>query len=139
LVVTAATPVLVHATDNDPRAEEAFAKQFAGAQNVKWAKLEDGYLRVTFVLNGIGAETFFNTDGELLGTVRNLFYNQLPLVVMQTVDSKFAGASVIEVKEISNEEGTSYKVVLEEKNKKYSLRLNSFGQITEEQREKIKK
>ncbi len=139
LVITAATPVLVHASDYDPRAEKTFAREFAGAQNVKWTKLDDGYLRVTFVLNGIGAETFFNSDGELLGTVRNLFYNQLPLVVMQTVDSKFAGSSVIEVKEITNDDGTSYKVMLEQKNKKYSLRLNSLGQITEAERVKVKK
>jgi hypothetical protein len=139
LFVTALTPALVHAADNDPRAEKLFSKQFAGAQNVKWMKLADGYLRVTFVLNGIGAETFFNADAELVGTVRNLFYNQMPLAVMQTVDNKFERASVVEVKEITNDDGTSYKVVLEQKNKKYILRLNSLGQITELQKEKLKK
>jgi hypothetical protein len=139
LFVTAATPVLAHATDNDPRAEKIFAKQFAGAENVKWMKLNDGYLGVTFVLNGIGAETFFDADGELAGTIRNLFYNQLPLVVMQTVDNKFKAAVVVEVKEITNAEGTHYKVVLEEKNKKYTIRVNSLGQITDVQREKLKK
>jgi hypothetical protein len=139
LFVTAMTPLLAHATDTDPRAEKIFAKQFAGAQNIKWTKLTDGYLSVTFVLNGIGAETFFNADAELIGTVRNLFYNQMPLVVMQTVDNKFTGASVIEVKEITNSDGTCYKVVLEQKNRKCFLRVNSLGQITELQKEKLKK
>lgn len=139
MFVTAVAPALVHAADTDPRAEKIFSKQFSGAQNVKWMKLADGYLRVTFVLNGIGAETFFNADAELVGTVRNLFYNQLPLVVMQTVDNEFAGASVIEVKEITNDDGTSYKVVLEQNSKKYLLRLNSLGQITELLKEKLKK
>ena len=139
MFVTGATPVLAHATDNDPRAEKTFAKQFTGAQNVKWTKLADGYLRVTFVLNGIGAETFFDADGELVGTVRNLFYNQMPLVVMQTVDNRFAGAAVIEVKEITNDQGTSYKLVLEQKEKKYFLKVNSLGQVTQLEKEKLKK
>jgi hypothetical protein len=139
LVVTAATPVVAHATDTDPRAEKIFARQFAGAENVIWMRLDEGYLRVTFVLNGIGAETFFDADGELVGTVRNLFYNQLPLVVMQTVDNKFKGAVAVEVNEITNADGTSYKIVLEEKNKKYNIRVNSLGQVTEVQRAKLKK
>src|SRR5215831_7134388 len=139
LIATAVTPTLAHASDIDPRAERVFAKQFAGAQYVKWNTMEDGYLRVTFVLNGIGAESFFNEDGELLGTVRNLFYNQLPLLVMQSVDSKFAGSSILEVKEITNDDGTNYKVILENNGKKYTLKLNSLGQITDSEKQKLRK
>ena len=84
VLATGVTPLLANATDTDPRAEKIFAQQFAGAENVKWTSLDDGYLRVTFVLNGIGAESFFDKDAELLGTVRNLFYSQLPLVVIQS-------------------------------------------------------
>ena len=140
VVVTAGfTPALAHGSDNDPRAEKTFAKQFAGAENVKWAKLDDGYLRVTFVLNGIGAETYFDADAEVVGTVRNLFYNQLPLSVVQTVSNKFGEASIIEIKEVTNSDGTSYRIALEQKNKKYRIRVNSIGEITELEKEKIKK
>jgi len=133
------TPSLAHGTDTDPRAKKIFAQQFAGAQHVKWSSLEDGYLRVTFVLNGVSAESFFDKDAELLGTVRNLFYSQLPLVVIQSLDNRFGGSTVIEVKEVTNIDGTNYKVVLEQKDKKYSVRLNSLGEITDLQKEKIKK
>lgn len=133
------TPLLANGTGTDPRAEKKFAQQFAGAQHVKWTSLNDGYLRVTFLLNGVSAESFFDKDAELLGTVRNLFYSQMPLVVIQGLENRFGVATVIEIKEVTNIEGTSYRVVLEEKDKKYRVRLNSLGEITELVKEKIKK
>jgi hypothetical protein len=134
---TGLTPAFANGINDGPGAEEVFAKQFAGAENVKWTKLNDGYLKATFTLSGIRAEAFFDGNAEFIGAVRNLLYSQLPLAVMQTISNKFETAAIIEVKEITNHEGTGYRVVLEQKNKKYKLKLNSHGEITEFQREKI--
>jgi hypothetical protein len=138
-IVLSVAPAFALGTDTDPRAEKKFSQQFVGAQNVKWTRLDEGYLRVTFVLNGIGAESFFDKDAELLGTVRNLFYSQLPLTVAQTLNNRFGEVTVIEVKEVTNGDGTSYKVVFEQKNRKYSVRLNSLGEVTDLVKEKIRK
>jgi len=108
--------------------EQNFAKQFAGAEFVKWSSVED-LQKATFILAGIRTEAYYNQDGELLGSLRNLFYTQLPLSVMQTLNSKFEGAVVIEIMEISNLEGTSYKIVLEQKDKKYSTRITNTGEV----------
>ena len=137
VLATGLTPVFANGTNDDPRAAKIFAKEFAGAQNIKWTRLDDGYLRVTFLLNGVAAETYFDADAELLGTIRNLFYNQLPLPVMQTVNNRFADAVIIDVKEITNPEGTTYKVTLEQKGRKYNIKLDSLGQVTGKQ--KLKK
>lgn len=123
-----------NASGEDPRAEKKFSQQFSGAQNVKWTKLEDGYLRVTFILNGIGAETYFDKDSEIVGTVRNLFYGQLPLSVVQAINNKFGEIVPLEAKEITNEDGTSYRVLFEQKSKKYSVRVNSLGEIIDKQK-----
>jgi hypothetical protein len=139
VLVTGLTPALAHAVENDPRIEKVFAQQFAGAENVKWTTLDDGYQKANFTLSGIRVEAIFSKEAEFLGAVRNLFYNQLPLAVMQNIGNKFAGAAIIEVKEITNNEGTSYRVVLEQKNKVYTLKLNSQGDITDQEKEKIKK
>jgi hypothetical protein len=140
MLATTFAPAMASETQSDdPRAEKVFAKEFAGAENVKWTRLEDGYLRVTFLLNGVAAETYFDADALMLGTVRNLFFNQLPLAVMQTVNKKFANPVVIEVQEITNEEGTSYKLIFEQDSKKYNVRLNSQGEVTSVQKQKIKK
>ncbi len=138
MAVTALTPVLANKTQEDPRTETVFAKQFSGAENVKWTNLEDGFQKASFTLGGIRVEAYFNSEGELAGAVRNLFYSQLPLTIIQSVSSKFADAVVTEVREISNTEGTSYRIVLEQKDKKYSLKLNSQGEIIESVKTKKK-
>ena len=131
VLATGLTPVFASGTDTDPRAEKAFARQFAGAQNVEWTKLENEIQKVSFLYAGSRAEAYFSSNGEFLGSARNIFFNQLPLVVMQAVSNRFAEPIIIEIKEITNEEGTSYKILLEQKEKKYSLKLSSTGGINE--------
>jgi hypothetical protein len=139
LVLTAALFSTVLANGTDPRTEKAFAREFAGAENVKWTTLEDGCQKASFVLAGTRVEAYFSSDAELLGTVRNLLYGQLPLVVMQSVNSRFANAVIIEVTEVANNEGTHYKVRVEQKDKSYNLKLNSSGDVTEVKKMRTKK
>ncbi len=123
---------------SDPVIETNFARQFTGAEDVKWTSIEHGMKKVSFTLGGTRTEAYYNVDGELLGTLRNLFYSQLPLSVMQTINNKFDGGVVIEILEITNNEGTSYRVILEQKDKKYKIRVNSVGEITEQEKMKLK-
>jgi hypothetical protein len=132
MLVTGTTPLLANGNNNDPRA--TFANQFTGAQNVKWTELEGGFHRVLFTLNGTGVEAFYGPEAELLGTVRVLFYTQLPLRVMQTLENRITGAVIIEVREITTGDGTTYNILLEQKNKKYSLKIGSLGDILEKQK-----
>ena len=115
---------------------QSFKKEFAGAQLVKWDDLGQ-YLKATFVLGGHRAEAYFNTDGELEGCIRDLFYDQLPLAVMTSLDKRFAEAAILDVREITNTEGTAYRVTLEMQNKRYRVKTDPGGNITEA--EKIKK
>ena len=132
LVLTAGlTSAFTQSISIDPGVEKLFTREFAGAENVKWVKLNDGYQKASFVLAGVGAEAYFSPDAELAGTVRNLFYNQLPLVVMRAISNQFANGVVLEIREIANSDGTNYRVRLEQKTKKYDLYLNSLGEITE--------
>lgn len=73
VLTTGITPLLANETSNDPRTEAVFLKQFSGAENVKWTKLEEGFEKVAFTLGGIRVEAYFNSEGELAGSVRNLF------------------------------------------------------------------
>jgi hypothetical protein len=131
VLTTGIAPLLANETHGDPRIEAIFLKQFSGAENVKWTKLEEGFEKVAFTLGDTRVEAYFTGEGELAGTVRNLFFSQLPLTVMQAVNNRFDGAIVLEVREITNVEGTSYRVVLEQKEKKYSVKMNSHGETLE--------
>lgn len=122
----------------DPTVKALFAQQFAGAEHVKWTSLQEGIFKATFTLGGIRTEAYYSETGELLGTLRNLFYSQLPLSVMQTISNKFKDGVVIEIMEITNPGGTSYRVVLEQKEKKVTARVNSIGEVTDLEKRKMK-
>lgn len=124
----------VHASEHDPRTEREFARQFSGAENVKWFELEDGYQKAVFTLNGIRAEAYYDANAQFLGSARNLFFNQLPLSVMQTVNNKYSDATVISVMEIITTNGIHYNIVIEQKEKKYRLKLDSIGSVLEKER-----
>lgn len=123
----------------NPRAAREFAERFRGAENVRWSNLKDGYICVSFTLNGVRAEGYFNQYAEFVGTARNLFFNQLPITVMQEVNARYSGSEVIEVVEINNAQGVSYKLVLEKGNRKLTIKMDSMGTVIAEQKEKIKK
>jgi len=125
VLTTAAHPVVAE----NPLAEKAFQKMFAGASHVNWSEVKEGFLKVSFVWGGHQAVAFFDKNAHLIGTVRGLFFNELPLSVTKSVTDNFGTAPVLEVNEIFNEEGIRYRVIIEYKNKKHEIRLNGHGHI----------
>jgi len=112
----------------DQKVLEAFKKEFVAAQNVSWAKQGD-YDKATFVLADRRTIAYFNTEGELQGFVRDIFFNQLPLAAMTAFDKKYPGSEVLEVREVSNVDGTNYLVKFETEKKKVSVRVSPEGNI----------
>jgi len=122
--VLAFTPV-----DPDPDVEESFKKEFPGAQSVSWAA-QEGFQKATFILAGHRMIAYFDQKDELVGCVRDIFFDQLPITVMKALDKKFANADFSEVRELSNGEGTSYLVTVDQDHKKYKVRLAPDGNFT---------
>ena len=119
---------LANGPDPDQDVLELFKKEFSSAQQVSWSRQGD-YDKATFVLAGRRAIAYFNAEGELEGSVRDIFFDQLPLAVMTAVDKRFADADIIDVREINNAEGTHYKIRLTAKSKKYSVKVDPSGSI----------
>jgi hypothetical protein len=130
LLVTTGLSVVYANEDPSPNDEvlALFKKEFSNAQNVSWTRQGD-YDKATFVLAGRRAIAYFNAEGELEGSIRDIFFDQLPLVVMTAVDKRFADAEIIDVREINNVEGTHYKIRLNSKTKKYSVKVDPAGSI----------
>lgn len=126
IATVTATPV----TTPDPRVEKIFQKEFAGAENVKWSE-QDDFISALFLLNGHRIQAWFKKEGELVGSIRGLSYNQLPLQVIRSLQSKFEQAVIIEIREVTNNEGTNYKIVLENKDKKYKVSIRPDGNVEE--------
>ena len=130
---TAARPL----SSEDPSVEKTFRELFAGASHVSWSKEEGRLLKASFLWGDHHTIAYFDNSGKLLGSIRGLFFSQLPLTVVRAIKSNFEGHIVLETREISNDEGTSYSVLTEYKDKKYKLRLDSVGGLID--MEKLKK
>ena len=130
---TAAAPV----SPQDPSVEKTFRQLFAGASNVSWSKEEGQLLKASFLWGEHHTIAYFDNSGKLLGSIRGLFFSQLPLTVVRSIKSNYEGHVVLETREISNDDGTNYSVLTEYKDKKYKLRLDSHGSVI--QFEKVRK
>jgi hypothetical protein len=131
-----ATAVLTSAfanTDPDPKVLDGFKKEFPAAQQVSWSKLAD-FDKASFIMAGCRVIAYFTKEGSLEGSVRDIFFDQVPLAVMTAVDKRYENAAVSEVREINNPEGTFYKIKLESRGKKYQFRVSSDGNISEVER-----
>ena len=117
------------------KVKEAFKKEFTGVESVNWSDLGD-YQRAAFVFGGHRTEAYFNTDGELQGTVRDLLFDQLPLAVMKAIDNRFNGAGIMVIREITNIEGTSYRITFEAQHKTYRVKVDTGGNFSELTRDK---
>ena len=133
LLVTAGLSTVFAARDPNPDEQvlSLFKKEFTAAENVIWSRQGD-YDKATFLLAGYRVVAWFNPQtAQLEGSVREIFFDQLPLSVMTAVDRRFEGAEISNVKEINNSEGTSYRILLNAKNKKYTIKVSSGGNISD--------
>jgi len=136
LTVASSTAFANKDTRKGPGVEEVFKQEFVGAENVSWSRQEN-YQKVTFVLAGHRMIAYFDEDNELAGCIRDIFFDQMPLIVMKAIDKRFPKAEFQEVREITNSDGTFYLLRADLNNKKYKVRITSDGNITDI--EKLKK
>ena len=122
---------------DEEKARTAFTKQFPGASNVKWTTTEEGYLKATFLWVEHQTVAYYDENANFLGSARGLFYTQLPLMVVKSINDRFEDGVIIHVMEISNQDGVFYLIALEQKDYKYKVRINSSGDFIQVNREKL--
>jgi len=68
-----------NANDNvNDQVTKSFHKDFATAKEVKWQK-ETNYIKATFTMYGQVMFAYYNESGELIGVVRNILSDKLPI------------------------------------------------------------
>lgn len=122
-VTTNAAGIFDPVNDN---VKKSFKKEFPGAELLTWEK-QGNYLKAIFIFSGYRSEAYFTEDGELQGSARTIFYDQLLLAVVISVEERFTSAEVLQVTEINIAAGTQYALWLEAGNRKYKLRVDAGG------------
>lgn len=126
--------VAARPVSEDPAVEKTFRQLFTGASNVTWSKESRDLVKASFLWGQHHTVAYFDKKGNLLGSIRGLFFTQLPLSVIRSVNTQYADHMILEVREISNEEGVSYSLISEHKGKRYKLRYDSLGGLIDKAR-----
>ena len=108
------------------KVKESFNKEFVGAKSVEWRHIGD-YQVALFVFCSQRLEAYFNADGELAGSARNILFEQMPLTIMRLAQKRYAGADILDILEISNPEGISYLLTVEKQNKRFRVKVGTGG------------
>jgi hypothetical protein len=107
----------------------SFGKDFTFAKNVQWRE-EGDYLKARFTISDMLTEAYYSKDGQFVGSARTLSFAQLPLSVIHEFNKDYKEESVMSILEITNSEGTSYRIWLEKDNKKIKLNATSSGEVS---------
>ncbi|HYH14085.1 MAG TPA: hypothetical protein VD794_02630 [Flavisolibacter sp.] len=104
-----------------PAVIQSFKSTFAQASEVNWS-VTDNLYKVDFALNGQYATVFYEADGNLVATTRNITSLQLPITLQASLKKDFADYWISELFEVTNAEGTSYYVTLQHGDHKLILK-----------------
>jgi len=124
----------------DPRVDEkilkAFALTFPNAAETSWTVLPQAF-EVSFKQNQVRATITYDMEGNITKTLRYYGEEQLPIMVLTKVRSRFADKKIFGVVEEFSEEGTYYHITLVDDTHWIKLRADAYGAITVE--DKFKK
>jgi hypothetical protein len=104
--------------------QNAFNNEFAGAKEISWTSNANFY-KATFVYNEQHVAAFYSFEGQMLGLARNISSLDLPMSLQSSLKKEYGGRWITELFEMSNEEGTTYYITLEQADSKIVLKSES--------------
>jgi hypothetical protein len=118
----------VFATDTTPSTVlNSFQNAFKGSREVAWSTVKDLY-RVDFTFEDQKVSAFFNSDGNLIASSRNISLLQLPISLETGLKSDFPDYEVVSLFEVDNENGTTYYATVKNSKREFTLESASSGE-----------
>ncbi len=101
----------------------AFNSNFTNATEISWT-ISDTYYKAAFTLNDLKVFAFYNLDGQFLGLTRYINSLQLPVRLHSSLMKNYPGKWITDLFEVSNDEGTTYYITVENADTKIILKSN---------------
>ncbi|WP_126972446.1 hypothetical protein [Gynurincola endophyticus] len=137
LIIALITSISVFANESEKTVKEAFKSDYASATNAAWNKDGDLYL-VSFDVDGVKAKATYTEGGEMVQLIQYIPEEHLPMYIRNVIKSSLGSKKTVNVvTTISNKEGTSYFVRMEDAKNWYLYKIDSYGYS--ERVEKFKK
>ncbi len=106
----------------------AFNNKFPGATDIKWEKENKKELEANFKMNNADVSANFSLDGTWVETETTIPASELPVAVINTVNTKYPGAVYGRTEKIQKLGGKIlYEVNITVNSKKKELELNPDG------------
>ena len=114
----------------------AFNKTFSDVKDVVWTQTNDTYEAI-FKQREIQVRVYYDQDGNITKTLRYYGEDNLPLMVLSKIKTKYADKTIFGITEESSEEGLYFHVVLEDQKSWLQVKSDVYGSVT--QTKKMKK
>lgn len=104
----------------------ALEHNFTGVKQASWAKVSNLY-KAEFIYQETILSAFFNTDGDLVATGRDVEITQLPIDLQLELKKNYSNYTVSKSFEVDMQGEATYYLVLESATKRLQLQSTSFG------------
>ena len=115
-----------HATDDvnvSSAVVSSFKSSFKNASEVSW-KVTNQFYKADFSMNGQYVAAFYDASANLLAVTRNISSTQLPITLQTKLKSSYENHWISDLFELSDDQGTSYYVTVEDGDSKITLKSN---------------
>ncbi|MCD2424597.1 hypothetical protein LQ567_17585 [Niabella pedocola] len=110
---------------------KTFNQVFSEAQNVQWSTTAT-YSQASFQSGAVATRVMIDNNGALIRTIRYYKENELPSHVLYQIRKKYEGKEIAGVTEISNNEGTSYHIIVNDNRNMYKVTVDNSGSLTQD-------
>lgn len=100
---------------------DAFNNEFVTAKEVTWSEGSE-YFKASFIFNDQHVSAFYTPDGELMAVTRYISSLDLPISLQSGLKKDYSNYWISDLFEMSNNDGTSYYITLENADKKIVLK-----------------
>jgi hypothetical protein len=112
------------------RAQENLNSLYGKVKDLTWSEARNNLVRADFTSGDESISTFFDAQGEVVATTRNISREQLPLRLRLDLDQRFADATILQMFELSNQTEHAYYIELQDKGKRRMMKGYDYGRLS---------
>lgn len=126
LLTVAANAKPIDVYPENEKVVKTFNEVFKEANDVTWNNTGRFY-EAFFTIASIKTRAMIDNKGNLIQTIRYYKENELPANVLYSVKKEYAGKDIFGVTEVSNKNGTNYRIILRDEKSYTHINANNIG------------
>ena len=132
IAIAIGTSAYAGPTTISTKVNDHFTAAFTNAKNVTW-KSDQNFDKVSFVLDGVKVQAFYDVEGELIGTSKTFAFDKLPKSALEIITTKYTYPNYqlrdcIEFVNATNER--NYYVSFSKQNETVVLEITRGGMVS---------